>query len=286
MVALVGIKKGPPGELQYRGYTQTISLILFFLLTLSFGLTLALKLPDAPGILVFKKSGAMMDASNSSEGYIMVRRESHKRQKLRVTKDKESYDYDLNGHGDLEVFPLQMGDGKYNVAVFENSSGSNFKSKFSKDISVELASDEIPFCYPNQLIDFGESTRCVALAQAICEGLATEMEKVIAVNAYVTANIAYDYNRASQITGGEITSYIPDIDDVLDKKLGICFDYSAVVACMLRSQGIPTQLVMGYVGSQYHAWNRVFVDGKWGRLDATFAVTQTKAIYSDPARIY
>ena len=53
---------------------------------------------------------------------------------------------------------------------------------------------------------------------------------------------------------------------------------------MLRSQGVPTKLVIGYAGDVYHAWINVYskstgwVDGviyfdgvKWQRMDPTFA---------------
>ena len=53
---------------------------------------------------------------------------------------------------------------------------------------------------------------------------------------------------------------------------------------MLRSQGVPCKLVVGYAGSAYHAWINVwseetgwidaviFFDGQsWKRMDPTFA---------------
>ena len=56
---------------------------------------------------------------------------------------------------------------------------------------------------------------------------------------------------------------------------------------MLRSMGIPTKLVTGYVGEDelYHAWIMVYIDGEWhsalfsvdrntwSRCDVTFAST-------------
>lgn len=222
-----------------------------------------------------------MDAGNSSQGYIMAKRESSKGQKLQISKDKKVYTYDLNGEGRYEVFPLQMGSGTYDVAILEHKSGSQYSREFSKSIKVSLESEEIPFLYPSQYINYDESTYCVALSNQLCEGLTEDMEKFRAIRDYVKTNIMYDYMKALQITGGSITTYIPDVDDVLDNKMGICFDYSAVMACMLRAQEIPTKLVMGYVGKTYHAWNSIYIDGKWGLYDATFAVTQSKVDAKD-----
>ena len=77
--------------------------------------------------------------------------------------------------------------------------------------------------------------------------------------------ILYDYTRASSVQSG----YLPVIDDVLAQGKGICFDYAALTACMLRSQGVPTKLEIGYADKIYHAWNSVLIDGAWQRVDTT-----------------
>jgi len=74
------------------------------------------------------------------------------------------------------------------------------------------------------------------------------------------------------------------LDTVLEKKSGICFDYAALMTGMLRSQGIPCKLVVGYAGTAYHAWisvwtqehgwvdGAIYFDGSvWQRMDPTFA---------------
>ena len=45
---------------------------------------------------------------------------------------------------------------------------------------------------------------------------------------------------------------------LLEKKSGICFDYAALMTGMLRSQGVPCKLVVGYAGTVYHAWISVW----------------------------
>ena len=85
---------------------------------------------------------------------------------------------------------------------------------------------------------------------------------------------------AATVTSG----YLPDLDTVLSKMSGICFDYAALMTGMLRSQGVPTKLVIGYAGDVYHAWINVYssstgwVEGvvyfdgvNWQRMDPTFA---------------
>ena len=65
---------------------------------------------------------------------------------------------------------------------------------------------------------------------------------------------------------------------------GICFDYASLMAGLLRSQGIPTKLVVGYSGTAYHAWISVYLDeagwvdniiefdgSSWSLMDPTLA---------------
>ena len=51
---------------------------------------------------------------------------------------------------------------------------------------------------------------------------------------------------------------------------GICFDYASLAASMLRSQGIPTKIIFGYVAPDnlYHAWNMFYTEEKgWTKVE-------------------
>ena len=80
------------------------------------------------------------------------------------------------------------------------------------------------------------------------------------------------------------SGYLPELDKVLESKKGICFDYAALMAGILRSQNVPCKLVVGYAGKSYHAWisvyseeygwvnGAIYFDGEnWQRMDPTFA---------------
>ena len=95
-------------------------------------------------------------------------------------------------------------------------------------------------------------------------------------------NFTYDYDKAASVKSG----YLPVVDEVFQSNTGICFDYAAVMASMLRTQNIPTRLEVGYVGEEYHAWISTYIkdvgwvngiiefDGSnWNLLDPTFAST-------------
>jgi len=112
------------------------------------------------------------------------------------------------------------------------------------------------------------------------------MDKVTEIYHYVISHITYDTHLAETVQ----TDYLPDVDAILSSGKGICFDYAALMAAMLRSQSIPTKLVIGYTGDVYHAWisvycpeegwldDVIFFDGTtWELVDPTFAASGSAA---------
>lgn len=77
---------------------------------------------------------------------------------------------------------------------------------------------------------------------------------------------------------------------VFDTKVGFCAHYSSAFAVMMRAANIPTRIVNGYVGSEMddvggyfrirqadaHAWDEVWLNGRWVRFDPTFQVTTVR----------
>jgi transglutaminase-like putative cysteine protease len=81
-------------------------------------------------------------------------------------------------------------------------------------------------------------------------------------------NIQYDTAKVFDL----LYDYLPDIVDTYTTNKGICYDYAALLAAMLRSIGIPAKLVKGYASyapDTYHAWNEVFIEGEWITVDPT-----------------
>jgi transglutaminase-like putative cysteine protease len=241
--------------------------------------------PQASGSEVYKNDKAAIDASHKADGYIMVKYTggSGYKIKLRITiPDGTVYTYNLNSSGNYETFPLSGGNGSYTVKVYRNVSGTSYATDFSQAISVTLKDQFAPFLHANQYVNYTSSSQAVAVARQITSGCSSTLDKVKKVYSYVATNISYDYDKANSVSSG----YLPNIDNVLATKKGICFDYAALMTAMLRSQNIPTKLVVGYAGSAYHAWISVYTsntgwidgviyfDGKsWEIMDPTFAST-------------
>ena len=243
--------------------------------------------PEAPGTNTIGNEKASIDISNITKGYIVVSYKGNN-EKVRFQVQYESedpYTYRLNSFEDA-VFPLTRGDGNYKFTVYENVSGDQYATAFEGKSEVTLENEFLPFLYPNQYVKYDQNTQAVALGQKLVKEATDDLDALAKIYDYVVGNIDYDYDKAENVASG----YLPVIDQVLDEKKGICFDYAAVMTCMLRTQRIPTQLVVGYSGTVYHAWISVYIDGvgwihdiirfdgkEWVRMDPTLASTNKKA---------
>jgi transglutaminase-like putative cysteine protease len=164
--------------------------------------------------------------------------------------------------------------------MFLNIEGDKYSQACAQTIAVDITDEFSPFLRPNQYSDFIWSTLAVTKSAEVAHGAKTSLKVVENVFIYITENVVYDYDKAANVQSG----YIPDVDDTLTTGMGICFDYAALMTCMLRSQGIPCRLMVGYAGTAYHAWISVYVDGigwvanmiqfhgdTWTLMDPTFA---------------
>ena len=240
---------------------------------------------QADGTVTYGSEGVTIDASHMSEGYIMVSYTgTNEKVKLQITgPDEVVYTYDL--HGDYETFPLTAGSGSYTVGVFENIEGTSYSTLFTQTIDVKIDDEFGPYLYANQYVNFNGDSKVVEKAEELSKPCNDDLEVIEQVYNYMISNFTYDYDKAESVQSG----YLPDVDEVFEAQTGICFDYAAVMAAMLRSQRIPTRLEVGYAGDVYHAWISTYIeeqgwvngiiqfDGKnWELMDPTFASTSSK----------
>jgi transglutaminase-like putative cysteine protease len=227
-----------------------------------------------------KNEKATIDYSATTDGYIRVQYtgNTQKRLKVKVKGPATEYIYDILP-GENYTFSLSDGNGAYKVTVFENVSGQKYANVLTAGMDVKVKDEFAPFLCSNQFVDYQNAPKSVKLAQTLCKGK-KDLDMVAAVYDYVVGDIVYDQELAVNVKAG----YLPVLDDVLTTRKGICFDYGALMAGMLRSQKVPCKLVVGYAGTAYHAWIDVWTketgwiteaikfDGsKWTRMDPTFA---------------
>jgi hypothetical protein len=233
---------------------------------------------------VYQNDSVMIDASNTDQGYVMVKYKTStdKKIKVQIIKDGDTYTYDLPTDGNFSVLPLTQGDGDYKIKVYKNVVENEYVLSYQTEIYVKLSDEFLPFLYPNQYVNFTADSETVKKAEQLVRSAKSELDVVSIIYNFVIDKFTYDYEKAQTVKSG----YLPDVDEVLKEKKGICFDYTAVMCCMLRSLGIPTKLVIGYVGDIYHAWISVYItdigwvnniiefDGKdWKLMDPTMDST-------------
>ncbi len=243
--------------------------------------TLSTLMPNASGSTRYGNDIISIDASNISDGYVMVRYNgSSEKAKLQITiPDTTIYTYTLTP-GDYGTFPLTGGNGSYHLDILEHAFDNNYALAFTQDLSVTLNNEFTPFLYPNQYVWFTADSQAVSLGAKLSNQSSDDLNYVQNCYYYVIQNITYDEKKAKDTP----TDYVPDIDNVLKEKKGICFDYASLLAALLRSQSIPTKLEVGYSGESYHAWISVYLaekgwvdniiefDGNsWSLMDPTLA---------------
>ena len=244
--------------------------------------------PSADGVTVYQNDFASIDASNTSQGYVMVKYNgTNEKVKLQITcPDQSCYTYLISDRGAYDTFPLTAGNGSYTLQVLENVAGDTYTVSLAQSINVSIEDEFLPFLYPNQYVNFHTDSKAVSKGSDLAKDTYSDLDVVQNIYNYVIKNISYDTEKAQNVSYG----YVPDIDDTLSSKKGICFDYAALMASMLRSQNIPTKLEVGYSGDAYHAWISTYIDDKgwvddiiqfngdtWQIMDPTLAATNDSA---------
>lgn len=88
-----------------------------------------------------------------------------------------------------------------------------------------------------------------------------------------------------------------DFQEFMQRKIGLCSHYASATALILRTKGIPSRLVSGFMGGNYnrfadfylisqndaHVWVEAFVDKKWIRLDPTEWIAPDRVILGGEA---
>ncbi|MBR0462550.1 MAG: transglutaminase domain-containing protein [Erysipelotrichaceae bacterium] len=246
--------------------------------------------PPAMAEVSFDKDTAKLtdevvfDLAHTSEGYFSVSVKSDKKLKMRVlfTDSEEHYDYDLDNDGTVCYYPLQMGSGSYSLIVYKNIEGTKYAALDYRNTDVTLADEFQPFIRPTYYIRYSSDSDCVRKAYELTRTASSVTQFIRNVYDFVCKTVRYDKKKAENLP----SIYAPDPDETMNSGKGICFDYAALAAAMLRSQGVPCKLIMGNVSPNdlYHAWNMFYTEetgwitvkfevspNSWTRLDLTFS---------------
>lgn len=142
--------------------------------------------------------------------------------------------------GELRYFPADERGIAYKVHLDEGGEAS-FRSLGGGDLRRYLA------------LPPGLSGEVAALAREWTAGATDELGKARAIEARLRKDYRYDLNSPST------RSKTPLEDFLFESKRGHCEFYSTAMAVMLRTVGVPTRNVTGFVGGTYNRFGRFYV---------------------------
>lgn len=151
---------------------------------------------------------------------------------------------------------------------------SNNKAMFEKDKSTSEALRRTPSIQ-------SESQGIITIAQQLTQNCENDYQRILALHDWVCSYIRYDMD---SLNSGEIPPY--HANDVVTGRKAVCLGFATLYASLCRSINIPCNVVSGYalgIGEdtdwtsatvlteeQNHAWNEVYVDGRWVIVDTTW----------------
>jgi transglutaminase-like putative cysteine protease len=124
----------------------------------------------------------------------------------------------------------------------------------------------------------GGTEKIEALANKVTAGIEPDEQKAVAIARYLRKNYKYSLRTVAPPRG------VSPIEDFLFRtKRGYCEHYATSMTLMLRSLGIPSRVVNGYLGgekneyggyiiirqSNAHSWVEALLDSRWKRFDPT-----------------
>jgi len=252
---------------------------------------LPMRIAETPELKIVGNGTVKLDISNASEGYVAVKYmgDNHK---VKATVEKGDlrniYDIEADKYGKYVVLPLPAGNGDYTVAVYENLYDVMYREVF-KNMAEAIMEDELtPFLYPSLYVDYTNSGLAAEIAGEIAKCARSDSDVIEGIYRYLKREVKYDYEMEKILTGSIKSPYIADIDGILTRKSGICIDFATTMAAMLRSQGIPARVVVGFVEEadgeiRDHAWVNVYLRGNerviqgdspgWTVVDPTYGAT-------------
>ena len=220
---------------------------------------------------VDKRNGMLgVDSHEISHGFFFagITTPVPQRLKLRIIKNTYSSTFDLKNDGSFEMFPLQAGNGQYQIKLYKNISGNQYNIVGTVILNVALQTKNTSYLVPNQYINYHQIPELVNMTQRMCYGK-TKNESFNIIKKFIKTHFSYDYIKAVQVKKG----MLPDIKGLLKKKMGICFDIASLAVAMCRICNIPARLVIGMADNQYHAWVEIMNEnGKNIYYDPTFDI--------------
>lgn len=184
----------------------------------------------------------------------------------------QRYYYKLESGKNVVNVPLTEGAGKYKIRICKVRSDGKAVVLQTKEVDLTEEGFGTVFEIASMIINYKVKDSFIKKAESLTKGAKNDLAKIKKIYTYIIHNYAYDYELLS--TKAATSYYMPNNLSTYDRKLGICYDISCLMAAMLRSVGVEAKVVTGHTPNvkEYHAWNQVYDSGKkkWYTIDATY----------------
>ncbi len=166
-------------------------------------------------------------------------------------------------------------DGGWELA--QSSVFNNNKLMYEKEKSIKDALKRTASIQP-------DSEAISSIAIQLTDGIESDYDKALAIHDWICTYMYYDVD---SLSGEESPPYYAS--DIIKTQKAVCLGFATLMASLCRSIDIPCNVVSGYalgVGEdtewtdetvvteeQNHAWNEVYVDGRWVIVDTTWDCT-------------
>jgi len=227
------------------------------------------------------------DKTNLAKGYITVTYDGDVvkkvvKIKLELVGDKEKrYNSFTIITNDPINIPLTLGDGQYKLTIMEQVNAKTYRGLAVEQFNVKVTSPNDVYLVSSPIVAYTAETQAVIdyLKSYTDKKLTTPAAKTDLLYQNMIKGFTYDMDKAININKRYPDGYTPIIDSVYAAQKGICYDYSAITAAVLRAAGIPTKVVVGYAPEieVLHAWNEIYLDNKWVVVDFTYDAAYAQA---------
>lgn len=184
----------------------------------------------------------------------------------------ERYYYPLTNR--FTTVPCVFGPASYAVIVLEKQDdGSYFGVFYEKfNLDVEEAGTEVVPLYTEQETEYVRWTNSafIEAAKSMTKDCKDSLEKIDECTKHVRSMV-YDFIK--MVKNGRVKNIpVPNLNECLTMKKGICWDMAPLLCGLLRANGFPAKLVVGTLNdgmfATAHCWVQVYYNNKWNSIEA------------------
>lgn len=235
--------------------------------------------------------GMTLDVSNVGNGYVLARFDgvNDLQARLMMVLNGTEHWFAIHPGKGWETIPLTSSGEVYLEGLVETAAGSElYVTDVSITLKVQLLDPLEPFLRSSQVVNYDDKPEVMSLHESLSADMsaAGAQERLFAILQWEMSYMNYDYGMALSPPDG----HVPDLEHTIQTRYGVCYDLASLMCALLRMQGIPSRLEIGYMDEGYHAWVSTYsyVDetwkrvewkaGEWYAMDPTLAITSGEGI--------